>query len=66
MNSDKQFELLHTTQTLEPHCTIVDTCTKVDSNNCIDIISSSTNVYLELTDYISELYTLMVPEIRKE
>lgn len=51
VNSDKQYELLHTTQIVTPHCTIVDSCTKVDSNNCtkvdsntcIDVSSSSTN-----------------------
>ena len=41
-NSYKQSELLHTTQIVEPHYTIVDNCTKVDSNTCTDIVSSST------------------------
>ena len=40
---DNKYELLHTTQIVNPHCTIVHTCTKVDSNNCIDLVSSSTN-----------------------
>ena len=47
---EKQSELLHTTQIVKPHCTIVDTCTKVDSNNCTNIVSSSTNFSLELAD----------------
>lgn len=50
MNLEKKFELLHTTQIAKPHCTVVDTCTKVDSNNFTDIVSSSTNFYVELTD----------------
>ena len=56
-NSDKQFELLHTTQIVDPHCTIADDCTKVDSNNCTYIVSISNNFSLELTDsYIWTLY----------
>ena len=47
-NSYKQSELLHTTQIVEPHYTIVDNCTKVDSNTCTDIVSSSTHFYVEL------------------
>jgi hypothetical protein len=49
-NSDKQFELLHTTQIVEPHCTIVDTCTKEDFDKCTNIVSSSTNLSIELID----------------
>ena len=49
-NSDKQSKLLHTTQIVDPLYTIVDDCTKVDSNNCIDLVSSSTNFSLELTN----------------
>jgi hypothetical protein len=50
VNSNKQSDLLHTTQVVKPHCIIVDTCTKVDSNNCIDVVSSSTNFSVELTN----------------
>ena len=57
MNSNKQSEPLHTTQIVEPHYTIVDDCTKVDSNTCTYIISGSTNFSLGLTDpYIWTLY----------
>ena len=49
-NLDKQYELLHTTQIVETHCNIVDTYTKVDSNNCTHVVSSSTIFFLELTD----------------
>jgi hypothetical protein len=49
-DSEKQSELLHTTQIVKPHCTIVDDCMKVDSNNCTYLVSSSTSFYLELTD----------------
>ena len=48
-NSNKQSELLHTTHIAEPHCTIVDDCTKIDSNTCTYLVSSSTNFSLELT-----------------
>ena len=50
VNSDKQSELLHTTQIVEPYCIIVDTYTKVDSNICTNLVSSSTNFSVELTD----------------
>ena len=57
MNSYNKSELLHTTQVVEPRCTIVDDCTKVDSNNCTNLVSSFTNFYLELTDpHIWTLY----------
>ena len=46
-NLDKQFELLHTTHIVKPHCTIVDSCTKLDFNNCTDVFSSSTNFSVE-------------------
>ena len=42
-NSNKQYELFHITHIFKPHCTIVDTCTKVDSKNCTYIVSSVTN-----------------------
>ena len=50
MNSNKQSELLHTTQIVEPHCNIVEDCTKVVTNNCRELVSSSCNFSLELTD----------------
>lgn len=56
MNSDKKFELLHTTQIVNPHCTILDDYTKVDSNTCTSIVSSSTNFSLELTN--TQIWTL--------
>ena len=48
-NSNKQSELLHTTQIVDPHYTILDDCTKVDSNSCKNLVSSSSNFLLELT-----------------
>ena len=57
-NSDKQSKLLHTTQIVKPHCTIVYNCTKIDSNTCTDIVSSSTNFFVQLTDpHIWTLYS---------
>ena len=50
MNSNEKFELLHTTQIVETQCNIVEDCTKEDANNCIDLVSSSCNFSLELTD----------------
>ena len=32
-DSNEQFELLQITQTDEPHCTILEDCTNVDTNN---------------------------------
>ena len=49
-NSNKQSELFHTTQIVELHCNIVENCTKVDTNNCKDLVSSSCNFSLELID----------------
>ena len=49
-NSNKQSKLLHTTYIVEPHCYIVEECTKVVSNNCTDLVSRSSNFSLELTD----------------
>ena len=40
-NSNEKFELLRTTQIVEPHCNIVKYCTKVDTNNCTNLLSSS-------------------------
>ena len=50
VNSIEQFELLHTTQIVEPHCNIVEVCTKLDTNNCKDLVYSSCNFSLELID----------------
>ena len=56
-NSNEQFELLHTTQIVKHHCNIVEACTKVDTNNCTNLVSSSSNFSLELTDpFIWTLY----------
>jgi len=56
-NFDMQFEILHITHIVEPHCTILETCKKIDSNNCTDVVSSSTNISIELTDpHIWTLY----------
>ena len=49
-DSNEQYELLHTTQIVEPHCNIVEYCTKLDTNNCRDVVSSSCDFSLELTD----------------
>ena len=49
-NSNEKYELLHTTHIVEPHCNIVEDCTKVGTNNCRDLVSSSCNFSLELTD----------------
>ena len=49
-NSNEQSKLLHTTHIVELHCNIVENCTKVDTNNCKDLVSSSCNFSLELTD----------------
>jgi hypothetical protein len=51
-NSDKQFELLHTTYIVKRNCTIIDFCTKVDSNNYTNVVSSSTNIFVELTKWL--------------
>ena len=57
VHSNKQSELLHTTQIVEPHYNIVENCTKVDTNNCTNLVSSSCNFSLELTDpFIWTLY----------
>ena len=56
-NSEKQFELLYTTHIVEPHCTLVDNCTKVYAHTCTNIFSSSSNFSLELIDpHIWTLY----------
>ena len=56
-NSNEQSELLHTTQIGETHCNLVEDCTKVDTNNYTNLVSSSCNFSLELTDpFIWTLY----------
>ena len=49
-NSNEQSELLHTTHIVELHYNIVEKLTKVDTNNCKDLVSSPCNFSLELTD----------------
>ena len=49
-NSNQKYELLHTTQIVEPLYNIVEDCTKVVTNNCTYLVSSSTNFSLELID----------------
>ena len=49
-NSNKQSKLLHTTEIVKPHYNIVEDCTKLYTSNCKDLISSSCNFSLELTD----------------
>ena len=49
-DSNEQSELLQITQTIEPHCTIVEDCTNLDTNNNTDIVSSPCDFSLELTD----------------
>ena len=48
-NSNEQYELFHTTQIVQPHCNIVENCTKIVTNNCKELVSSS-SFSLELTD----------------
>ena len=49
-NSNEQSELLHITHIVDPHYNIVEDCTKLVSNNCTDLVSSSSIFSLELTD----------------
>jgi hypothetical protein len=49
-DSSEQPELLHTTQIVKPHCNIIEDCTKLDTNNCTDVVSSSCDFSLELID----------------
>ena len=49
-NLNEQYELLHTTQIVEPHYNIVEDCINLDTNNCKELVSSSCNFSLELTD----------------
>ena len=52
VDSDKQDELLHLTQISKKNCTIVysSTCIEVDSSDCTTTVSSSTNVFVEVTN----------------
>ena len=50
VNSNEQYELLHTTHIVDPYCNIVEDCIKLDTNNCTYVVSSSCNFSLELTD----------------
>ena len=49
-DSNEQSELLQITQTDEPHYTIVQNCTNVDTNNSSDIVPIRCDFALELTD----------------
>ena len=49
-DSNEQSELLQITQTVEPHYTIVEDCTNLDTNNSTNIVSSSCDFDLELTN----------------
>ena len=50
VDSNEQPELLHTTQTIEPHCNIIEDCIKLDTSKCTDVVSSSCDFSLELTN----------------
>ena len=50
VDSNKQSELLQIMQTDEPHCTIVENCTNVDTNNNSDIVPIPCDFSLELID----------------
>ena len=56
MNSNEQSKLLHTTYIFEPSFNIVEDYTKEVSNNCTDLVSSSSNFSSELTNPIWALY----------
>ena len=49
-DSNEQSELLQITQTDEPHCTILEDCTNVDTNNSSEIVPIPCDFALELTD----------------
>ena len=49
-DSNEQSELLQITQTDEPHCTILEDCTNVDTNNSSEIVPIPCGFALELTD----------------
>ena len=48
VDSNEQSELLQITQTVEPHYTIVEYCTNLDTNISSDIVSSPCDFSLEL------------------
>ena len=50
VDSNEQSELLQITQTDEPHCTILEDCTNVDTNNSSEIVPIPYGFALELTD----------------
>ena len=55
-DSNEKSKLLNTTHIVELHCNIVEDCTKLDTNNCTNVVSSSCDFSLELTD--PNIYTL--------
>ena len=63
-DSNEESELLQITQTDEPHYTIVENCTNVDTNNSSDIVPIPCDFALELTD--PNIWNLIVPGTRKE
>jgi hypothetical protein len=65
VDSNGQCELLQITQTDDPHCTLLEDCTSVDTNNSPKIVPIPCGFVLELVRAYG-LYTLMVPRIRKE
>ena len=50
VDSNEQSELLQITQTDEPHYTILEDCTNVDTNNKSEIVPIPCDFALELTD----------------
>ena len=59
VNSNEQYELLHTTQIIDPHCNITKYCTKVVFNNSIDLITSSHNHIKKLKLLILYMYLIL-------
>ena len=49
-DSNEQSKLLQITQTDKPHCTIVENCTNVDTNNNSEIVPIPCDFALELID----------------
>ena len=47
---NKYLELLQITQTIKPHCTIVEDCINLDTNNSTDIVPTPCDFALELTE----------------
>ena len=64
VDSNEQSELLHITQIAEPHCNIVEDCTKLDTNNKTYIVSSSCDFSLELID--PSIWTLYFDDSRNK